>query len=39
VFASERLDANATGASEIDCKGSPKLINKFTHIGSEINVE
>lgn len=39
VFASEHLDANATGASEIDCKGSPKTVNKFTHIGSEINVE
>lgn len=39
VFASERLDAKATGASQIDCKGSPKTVNKNTHVGSEINVE
>jgi phage shock protein PspC (stress-responsive transcriptional regulator) len=39
VYASEKLDASATGASEIDCKGSPKNVNKFTHVGSEINVE
>jgi phage shock protein PspC (stress-responsive transcriptional regulator) len=39
VYATEKLDASATGASEIDCKGSPKNVNKFTHVGSEINVE
>ncbi|HEY6913914.1 MAG TPA: head GIN domain-containing protein, partial [Paludibacter sp.] len=39
VYASERLDATATGASQVDCKGSPKNVNKNTHIGSEINVE
>ena len=39
IFATERLEANATGASSIDCKGHPKTVNKFTHIGSEINVE
>jgi hypothetical protein len=39
VYASESLDATATGASQVDCKGSPKTVNKNTHIGSEINVE
>jgi len=39
VYATEKLDANATGASGIDCSGSPKNVNKFTHIGSEIHVE
>ena len=39
VYASETLEATATGASHIDCKGSPKNVNKNTHIGSEINVQ
>jgi hypothetical protein len=39
VFASEKLDATALGASDIDCKGSPKVVNKNTHVGSDINVE
>lgn len=39
VYATERLDATALGASDIDCKGSPKKVNKFTHIGSDIHVE
>ncbi|MFT3752170.1 MAG: DUF2807 domain-containing protein [Paludibacter sp.] len=38
IYASESLDATATGASQIDCKGSPKNVNKNTHLGSEINV-
>jgi phage shock protein PspC (stress-responsive transcriptional regulator) len=39
VYASEKLDAKATGASEVNCKGTPKTVNKDTHVGSEINVE
>ena len=39
VYATEILDAKATGASEIDCKGSPKKVTKITHFGSEINVQ
>lgn len=39
VYATEKLDANASGASEIECKGSPKSVNKSTNVGSEINVE
>jgi len=39
VYATEKLDASAMGASEVDCKGSPKNVNKSTHVGSEINVE
>jgi len=38
VYATESLDASAFGASEIDCKGSPKNVNK-SNIGSEIHVE
>lgn len=38
VYASERLDATANGASEIDCQGSPKIINKNSTIGTEISV-
>lgn len=38
VYASERLDATAGGASEIDCQGSPKVINKSSNMGSDINV-
>ncbi|HLP05156.1 MAG TPA: DUF2807 domain-containing protein [Paludibacter sp.] len=39
VYASESLDATAIGASHVDCKGSPKDVNKESHIGSEIHVE
>lgn len=39
VYASERLDATATGASHINCKGTPKNVNKTSHGASEINVE
>jgi len=39
VYASQSLDATATGASEVDCKGSPKNVTKKSHLGSEINVE
>jgi len=39
VFASESLNAEAFGASNIDCQGHPKQVKKSTHIGSEINVE
>lgn len=39
VYASELLVADASGASQIDCIGSPKNSSKNTHLGSEINVE
>lgn len=39
LFASERLDADATGASEINCKGNPKIVNKSDHLGSSVDVE
>jgi len=39
VYASESLDAEAYGASNIDCIGHPKNIKKSDNIGSSINVE
>lgn len=39
VYATESIDATAIGASQVDCKGSPKNIKKTSHIGSDINVE
>jgi len=39
IYASESLNAEAYGASEIDCKGQPKNVKKSDNIGSSINVQ
>ena len=39
VFATENLNAEAYGASDIDCKGHPKNVKKTDHVSSSINVE
>jgi len=39
LYASENLNAEANGASEIDCHGNPKMVKKSDHIGSTITVE
>jgi len=39
VYASENLDAQAYGASEINCQGHPKNVKKSDNIGSRINIE
>lgn len=39
VFASVRLDAGASGASHIGCKGSPKLVNKNESGGADVDVQ
>ena len=39
LFASQSLDAEAVGASEINCHGNPKHVKKSDNVGSEINVE
>ncbi len=39
VYASETLDAQAYGASEINCKGNPKVLKNISHIGSTISIE
>ena len=39
VYASENLNAEAYGASDIDCKGHPKKVKKTDHVSSSINVE
>jgi len=39
VYASESLDAQAYGASEINCQGHPKNVKKSDNIGSRINIE
>lgn len=39
VYASESINADALGASKISCIGSPKIVNKKTHIGSSITVK
>ncbi|MDP4241029.1 MAG: DUF2807 domain-containing protein [Bacteroidota bacterium] len=39
VYASESLNAEARGASEIDCQGHPKYVKKTDKIGSSIHVE
>ncbi len=39
VYASESINAEAHGASEIECKGHPKSIKKSDSGGSSINIE
>ena len=39
IYASENLNAEAYGASHIDCQGHPKNIKKSDNIGSSIDVE
>ncbi|NDP22592.1 MAG: PspC domain-containing protein [Paludibacter sp.] len=39
VYATERFNAKASGASEVNCKGNPKIINKSDNIGSRIRIE
>jgi phage shock protein PspC (stress-responsive transcriptional regulator) len=39
VFASESLNAEAVGASDIDCQGHPKNVKKTDNISSSINVD
>ena len=39
VYATESLNAEAKGASDIDCKGHPKKVKKTDNVSSSINVE
>lgn len=39
VYSSESLNAEALGASEIDCKGHPKTVMKSAILSSRINIE
>lgn len=39
VYATESLNAEAYGASDIDCQGHPKIVKKTDNISSSINVE
>ncbi len=39
VYATESLNAEAKGASDIDCKGHPKSIKKTEHVSSSIHIE
>jgi len=39
VFASESINAEAYGASEIDCKGTPKTVKKLDGGASSIHIE
>jgi len=39
LFATEKLSADATGASRIHCDGSPKEVSKESHAGSSVEVE
>ena len=39
VFASESLNAEATGASKINCQGHPKNVRKVGNIGTQIEIE
>ncbi|MFA5045475.1 MAG: DUF2807 domain-containing protein [Paludibacter sp.] len=39
VYASKSIDAKAYGASEVDCKGSPKSVKQDDNFGSTINIE
>lgn len=38
VYASESIDAQAFGASKIECSGNPKVINKNDNLGSTIRI-
>ena len=38
VFATESIDADASGASRIDCTGSPRNIKKSENMGSSIEI-
>lgn len=39
IYASDNLNAEAYGASEIECKGHPRNVKKTDFIGSRIHVE
>lgn len=39
LFVTQRLKAEANGASQIDCDGSPKQVSKTATIGSSIDVK
>lgn len=39
VFASETVDADASGASRIECTGSPKNINRSENMGSNVTIK
>jgi hypothetical protein len=39
IYASESLNAEAYGASDIECAGHPKNVKKTDNIGSEIIVK
>ncbi len=39
VFASETIDADANGASKIECIGNPKNINRSENMGSNITIK
>ena len=38
VYVTEKLDADASGASHILCEGNPKTVRKSDHISSTIEV-
>lgn len=39
VFANEKLDAHASGASEIDCDGNPKNVKRTENMGASVQVQ
>lgn len=39
VYASESIDARASGASSIRCEGSPKIQKKSDNVGSKVSIE
>jgi phage shock protein PspC (stress-responsive transcriptional regulator) len=39
VLATESIDADANGAGEIDCEGSPKTVKRSENMGSTVNIK
>jgi phage shock protein PspC (stress-responsive transcriptional regulator) len=39
IFVLDSLDAKAYGASKVRYRGTPKKVNKFTHVGSSIEAD
>jgi len=39
VFVTESIDADANGAGQIDCEGSPKTVKRSENMGSTVSIK
>ncbi len=38
VYATESVDAEASGAGQIDCEGNPTTVRRSENLGSNVNI-